>query len=144
MLKNKIYEYMKKYLDAYLYDFDKNQLEMSYLSGAINLQDLNLKQDMANKLIDSFGIPLQLKAGLISKVRVSFSLLSFWSSPLEIQIEDMYLVLGPSTFFRSNDESYIEETPEDIMNMSYDSTNAFNVFEHEMKIKANTGVASLE
>ena len=99
---------------------------------------------MANKLIDSFGIPLQLKAGLISKVRVSFSLLSFWSSPLEIQIEDMYLVLGPSTFFRSNDESYIEETPEDIMNMSYDSTNAFNVFEHEMKIKANTGIGSLE
>ena len=56
----------------------------------------------------------------------------------------MYLVLGPSTFFRSNDESYIEETPEDIMNMSYDSTNAFNVFEHEMKIKANTGISSLE
>jgi hypothetical protein len=22
MIKNKIYEYMKKYLDAYLYDFD--------------------------------------------------------------------------------------------------------------------------
>jgi len=45
MIKNKIYEYMKKYLDAYLYDFDQNKLEMSYLSGAINLQDLNLKQD---------------------------------------------------------------------------------------------------
>lgn len=99
---------------------------------------------MANKLIDSFGIPLQLKAGLIGKVKVSFSLLSFWSSPLEIQIDDMHLVLGPSTFFRSNDESYIEETPEDILNMSYDSTNAFNVFEHEMKIKANTGVGSLD
>jgi hypothetical protein len=27
------------------------------------------------------------------------------------------------------------------MNMSYDSTNAFNVFEHEMKIKANAGGA---
>jgi len=58
MIKNKIYEYMKKYLDAYLYDFDQNKLEMSYLSGAINLQDLNLKQDQMNKLIDSFGIPL--------------------------------------------------------------------------------------
>ena len=144
MIKNKIYEYLKKYLDAYLYDFDKNQLEMSYLSGSINLQDLNLKQDMANKLIDSFGIPLQLKAGFIGKVKVSFSLLSFWSNPLEINIDDMHLVLGPSTFFRSNDESYIEETPEDILNMSYDSTNAFNVFEHEMKIKANTVGASLD
>ena len=56
----------------------------------------------------------------------------------------MYLVLGPSTFFRSNEESYIEETPEDILNMSYDSTNAFNVFEHEMKIKSNTGIGSLD
>ena len=28
--------------------------------------------------------------------------------------------------------------------MSYDSTNAFNVFEHEMKIKANTAIGSLE
>ena len=137
MIKNKIYEYMKKYLDAYLYDFDQSKLEMSYLSGAINLQELNLKQDMANKLIDSFGIPLQLKAGLIEKVRVSFSVLSFWSSALDIQVEDVYLVFGPSTFFRSNDESYIDETPEDVLNMSYDSTNAFNVFEHEMKIKAN-------
>ena len=90
-----------------------------------------------NKLIDSFGIPLQLKAGFIEKVRVSFSVLSFWSSPLEITIEDVYLVLGPSTFFRSNDESYIEESKEDLVNLSYDSTNAFNVFEHEMKIKGN-------
>ena len=53
-------------------------------------------------------------------------------------------MLGPSTFFRSNEESYIEEAPDDLHNMSYDSTNAFNVFEHEMKIKANTGQGSLE
>lgn len=78
-----------------------------------------------------------MKAGLISKVKVSFSVLSFWSSPLDITIDDVYLVLGPSTFFRSNDESYIEETREDLLNLSYDSTNAFNVFEHEMKIKGN-------
>lgn len=56
----------------------------------------------------------------------------------------MYLVFGPSTFFRSNDESYIEETPDDVLNMSYDSTNAFNVFEHEMKIKANAGGGILD
>lgn len=58
MLKNKIYEYMKKYLDTYLYDFDESKLGMSYLSGAIQLQDLHIKQEMANRLIDSFGIPL--------------------------------------------------------------------------------------
>ncbi len=33
MLKNKVYEYVKKYLDKYLFGFDKNQIEMSVLKG---------------------------------------------------------------------------------------------------------------
>jgi len=138
MLKGNIYEYMKKYLDAYLYDFDENKLGMSFLSGQLKLSDLHIRQDMANRLIDSFGIPLSLKVGLIKNVNINFSVLSFWSSPLELTIDDVYLVMGPSTYFRSHNESYIEEAPEDLLNASYDSTNAFNVFEHEMKIKANT------
>ena len=93
---------------------------------------------MANRLIDSFGIPLSLKVGLIKNVNINFSVLSFWSSPLELLVDDVYLVLGPSTYFRSHFESYIEEHADDLLNASYDSTNAFNVFEHEMKIKANT------
>ena len=97
---------------------------------------------MANRLIDSFGIPLSLKVGLIKNVNINFSVLSFWSSPLDLQIDDVYLVMGPSTYFRSHNESYIEESPEDLLNASYDSTNAFNVFEHEMKIKASTADAA--
>jgi hypothetical protein len=97
---------------------------------------------MANRLIDSFGIPVALKAGLIKKMNVKFSVLSFWTSPLELVIDDVFLVLGPSTFFRSNVESYIEETNDDLLNLSYDSTNAFNVFDHEMKIKANNDAAN--
>lgn len=45
------------------------------------------------------------------------------------------MICGPSTYFRSSNESYIEENKDDIINSSYDSTNAFNIFEHEMKIK---------
>lgn len=135
MLKGKIYEYMKKYLDAYLYDFDESKLNMSFLSGSINLSDLHIKQDMANRLIDSFGIPISLKVGLIKNVNISFSILNFWSNPLTMNIDEVYLILGPSTFFRSSQDSYIEENTNDLLNSSYDSTNAFNVFDHEMKIK---------
>jgi|DEB0MinimDraft_12_1074336.scaffolds.fasta_scaffold09972_2 hypothetical protein len=110
MIKGKIFEYMKKYLDAYLYDFDESKLNMSFLSGGLKLSDLHIKQDMANRLIDSFGIPLSLKVGLIKNVNISFSIISFWTSPLELTIEDVYLVMGPSTFFRSNEDSYIEES----------------------------------
>ena len=138
MFKGKIYEYMKKYLDAYLYDFDESKLNMSFLSGTINLADLHIKQDMANRVIDSFGIPISLKVGLIKNVNITFSLLNFWNNPLELAIEDVYLVMGPSTYFRSSSDSYIEENQEDMLNASYDSTNAFNVFDHEMKIKSNS------
>ena len=116
MLKGKIYEYMKKYLDAYLYDFDETKLGMSFLSGSLQLSDLHIRQDMANRLIDSFGIPLSLKVGLVKNVNVAFSVLSFWSSPLELSIDDVYLLVGPSTYFRSNDESYIEESTEELLN----------------------------
>ena len=54
-------------------------------------------------------------------------------------VEDVYLVMGPSTFFRSSYDSYIEESNDDLLNSSYDSTNAFNVFDHEMKIKQSSG-----
>lgn len=97
---------------------------------------------MANRLIDSFGIPMSLKVGIVKNVKIKFSVLSFWNSPLELLIDDIYLVVGPSTFFRSNEESYIEENEEDMQNTSYDSTNAFNIFEHEMKIKPNNGFTS--
>ena len=135
MIKGKIYEYMKKYLDAYLYDFDESKLNMSFLSGGLSLSDLHIKQEMANRLIDSFGIPISLKVGLIKNVNITFSLLNFWSNPLELVVEDIYLVISPSTYFRSNSDSYIEENKMDLLNSSYDSTNAFNVFDHEMKIK---------
>ena len=79
-----------------------------------------------------------MKTGLIEKLKVGFSYMSFWSSPIEIEAEDVYLIVGPSTFFKSAEESYIEEGPVDLMNSSYDSTNAFNIFDHEMKIKVNS------
>jgi hypothetical protein len=66
---------------------------------------------MVNKLIDSFGIPIQMKTGVIEKLSVSFSYVSFWSSPIELEVEDVYLIVGPSTYFRSANESYIEESP---------------------------------
>ena len=43
MLKGKIYDYMKKYLDAYLYDFDEKKLGMTFLSGKIQLSDLHIR-----------------------------------------------------------------------------------------------------
>ena len=40
MLKNKLFESVKVYLDKYLFGFDKSQLEMSILKGS--LQGINI------------------------------------------------------------------------------------------------------
>jgi hypothetical protein len=110
---------------------------MSFLSGTIQLNDIHMRQDSANKLINSFGIPISLKVGLISKVNISFSVINFWASPLDLEIDEAYIILGPSLFLRSNNDSFIDEAEDDLLNTSYDPTNSFNIFEHEMKIKGN-------
>ena len=40
-----------------------------------------------------------------------------------------FMILGPNLSFVSHDESYILDEG---LNESYDSTNVFNIFEHEL------------
>ena len=49
-----------------------------------------------------------------------------------MNIDELYLILGPNPSFVSHDESYINDEE---LDASYDSTNMFNIFENELKIK---------
>lgn len=46
MLKNKLYDSVKTYLDKYLFGFDKSQLDMSLLKGIVYLFLLQLKHSL--------------------------------------------------------------------------------------------------
>jgi hypothetical protein len=59
-------------------------------------------------------------------------MLSLWNNPLELIIDDLFVILGPNLSFVSHDESYIQNEE---LDESYDSTNVFNIFEHELQIK---------
>ena len=48
---------------------------------------------------------------------------------MEIVIDDLYLILGPNLSFVSHEESYINDEE---LDDSYDSTNVYNIFEHEL------------
>ena len=52
MLKAKIYDKLKHYFEEYLFGFDKNQLQMSILSGNINLTNVNIKPDKINEIFE--------------------------------------------------------------------------------------------
>ena len=57
-----------------------------------------------------------------------------WGGPIEILLEDLFIILGPNIAVVSHDESYIDHTA-DNLNESYDSSNMFNIFEHQLKLR---------
>ena len=53
-----------------------------------------------------------------------------WNGPLEVMIDDLFIIMGPSLGVMSHNESYIEEKNEDELEESYDEGNMYNIFEH--------------
>lgn len=71
-----------------------------------------------------------------------FSVISFNSSPIELEFDDLSLVFGPSLHHMSHDESFMQRgtqsplhqgTPVD-SESSYDSTNAYSIHQHNLVV----------
>lgn len=113
MLKSKLFEGLREYLDQYLFGFDPSQMDLSLLKGNVTLSDVNVRPDRVNKLLSgSLMIPFTLKAGTISRLDLNLSLLQMWAAgggPMEITIDELFLVMsGPSPeTYISHDDSYI-------------------------------------
>ena len=73
MIKNKIFEKYKKYFEDYLFGFDQEHMEMSLLTGKINITNVNIKPDKINQIFAEQNMPIALKASLISKLSISVS-----------------------------------------------------------------------
>ena len=71
MIKGKIFEKCKKYFEEYLFGFDHNNLNMSIFSGNIVLNNVNIRPDKINEIFAKQGLPIALKAGMISKLTIS-------------------------------------------------------------------------
>lgn len=96
MVSSYVYDICKEYLDKFLFDFDRSQLSMSILSGNITLRDINLRPDEINDFLALNKVPLTVRAGFASKMSLTFSVISFHSSPIEIEFDDLSLICGPS------------------------------------------------
>ena len=51
-----------------------------------------------------------------------------WNGPIEITIEDLFIILGPNLNVMSHNESYIQENED--FESPYDESNMYNIFEH--------------
>jgi hypothetical protein len=99
--------------------------------GQIELKDVNLRPEKINNILAELHLPIGLKAGMMRKLRLNYSILSWSSSPFELTIDDLQLIVGPSMNGISNDNSFIYDEEADL---PYNQSNCFNIFTHNIKV----------
>lgn len=66
-------------------------MHLSSLSGEVELENLPLRKDA----LRHFGLPIQVRAGFIGKIKLQIPVTAIRSAPWVILIEQLYLVAGP-------------------------------------------------
>lgn len=88
MIKGKIFEKCRKYFEDYLFGFDQDHMQMSLLTGHIDLNNVNIKPDKINEIFAQANMPIALKAGLISKLSVDVTYSTLTPSDLSLTYGD--------------------------------------------------------
>lgn len=123
VIKSKVYELLKKYIGEYLYGFEKDQLDIALLSGNIYLRNVNFKPSKVNELLASYRLPMHLKAGLIGELRFKCHYTSMLSSPIELFIDELFLVFGPVCI---DPETLVSGRTETFLSSADSSSNSLN------------------
>ena len=53
MIRNKIYSVLKQHLDHFLFGFDKNQMELSLLTGRVDLKNVIIRPEAVNEIFEA-------------------------------------------------------------------------------------------
>lgn len=82
---------LNNYLGKYVENLNTDQLSIALLSGEVELENLPLKKDALRHL----GLPVQIKAGFLGKVKLQIPVRQIKSMPWVMVIEQLYLVATP-------------------------------------------------
>ena len=82
--------FVEKYLNKIISDFNKEETESNLLSGSFTLNKVTLNPNILKELNCSF---LELKKSLIDTIDVKVSFPYFYSNPIKITINKLYLYL---------------------------------------------------
>ncbi len=68
LFKGLLVDKLKSTLKDYLFVFDKNNVDTSFLLGQTQLTNVLVKPDKINEIFREKNLPITLKAGMISKL----------------------------------------------------------------------------
>ncbi|KAJ9601169.1 hypothetical protein L9F63_000689, partial [Diploptera punctata] len=91
MLERIVAWVLNNYLGKYVENLNTDQLSVALLQGEVELENLPLKKDALRHL----GVPIQVCAGYIGKVKLQIPVPQIRSAPWVINIEQLCLVVGP-------------------------------------------------
>ncbi len=97
ILKNKLYPYIKQYINEYLHGFSQERIDIQLSKGEVTLEKMSLRPDTINKIMDEKNAPFWIKVGLIKKISLGASVLSVIGEiPLEVVVDGVDIILSPS------------------------------------------------
>jgi hypothetical protein len=91
---------LNKVLGDWIQDLNPDDLKVSFLKGIVTLKNLKVKINA----LDRLGLPFILRSGYVGKISVNISWTSITSSPLKIEISDVFVLLSPKPFEDWNGE----------------------------------------
>ncbi|XP_041352246.1 vacuolar protein sorting-associated protein 13D-like isoform X2 [Gigantopelta aegis] len=91
---------LNTYVGEYVENLNTDQLSIALLQGAVELENLPLKKDA----LRSLDIPLEVKSGVIGKITLQIPISRLRSEPWVISIEKIYLVAGPLTELKHDEQ----------------------------------------
>ena len=97
MIRNQLYPYIEQYINEYLYGFKKEQMELAITQGKLELNQMVIRPDKINSIMDESNVAFWLKAGIIKHIHLAVSLMNLiGETPLEVNIDGINMVLSPS------------------------------------------------
>lgn len=91
MFEKIIADVLTLYLGNYIKDLNKQNLKVAIWNGEVSLENLKLKK----KALNSLGIPVTVKAGLIGKLQLKVPWHNIKNEPLLIEIDRVFLIAEP-------------------------------------------------
>jgi len=77
------------HLGKYIEGLDKNSLKMSIWSGDISISNISVKPEVLNML----ELPIKMEFNFIGKLVLKIPWKSLGSSPVEVSVEDIFVIL---------------------------------------------------
>ncbi|XP_076758070.1 vacuolar protein sorting 13D isoform X2 [Xylocopa sonorina] len=101
MLEGLVAWVLNNYLGKYVENLNTDQLSIALLSGEVELENLPLKKEALRHI----GLPVEIKAGFIGKVRLQVPVRQIRTASWVIVIEQLYLVAGPISLSEFDNEA---------------------------------------